>query len=91
MAEERITFDEPHERLTAIASLALDAIESQVEREELRVVIVIVDATSDPTRSGIGIKGYENPGLVFADLFQQLKAIGATMGTEVKIAPLGRG
>jgi hypothetical protein len=91
MADEHVTIDEPHDHLTEIAGLALGKIEPEVKREGLRAIVLVVDPGVNPKRVGTGFEGYEEPAEAFFDLYAQLKALGAVMGTEVVIAPLHQG
>ena len=92
MAEERISYDEPHEELTRLANVALVATSGSPEwGEGLRMQALVVDTSLDPHHCGVGMEGYDDTRDAFIDLLQQLRAFGKVLGLQVMIVPMGRG
>jgi hypothetical protein len=92
MADERVSYDEPHEELTRLAEVALIATSGSPEwREGMRMIAIVVDAEQQPHRAGLSLEGYEDTRDAFIDVLENLRSLGKVLGMQVMIAPLGRG
>src|SRR5215471_3742014 len=59
MADERMTEDEPHDVLTGLCEVAIDALQADPRWQREWQIIVLVDT---PEKGGIGMHGYESNG-----------------------------
>lgn len=91
MAEEKLSFGDPHDPLTMLCDTAIKSVETAVDQLGYRLMVIVVDPSTEPERSGTGLSGYDHPAVALADMLQQCKALAHTMGREVMVAPLNRG
>ena len=74
---------EPHNELTRIANLAVDALDGQGVR-------AIVMVTSEDGRGGMAISGYHDDNEAMVDLIMQIRAIFEANGKTFTIVPMER-
>jgi hypothetical protein len=76
---------EPHDRLTRICDVGIDAMEGHPEYgEDVRVVILL----SDEEGGGVVIHGYERDTDAVVDLLMHLRAIMRANGKDLQIHAL---
>lgn len=83
MADERTTWDEPHDRLTRIAAHVGSTLEAAPDYRPGDRSIVFV---SDHDRSGIGLFNYDDQTEAMTDLLMHLQAIFRSVGKRMDIA-----
>lgn len=82
MSNVRRTDHVPHDRLTRLANVAVDAIEADGEHEDGDRAIILLD---DGTKGGIVLHGYHAPEDVIADLVAHIRAIAESSGIDVRV------
>lgn len=87
MSDERRT-EEPHDRLTRLADVAIRAFEADPEYRDGDKCIVFLD---NGQRGGLVLHGYENDADAMVDLLIHLRAIFRANGKDLMIATLGEG
>ena len=90
MADEKRSEDVPHNRITRLANVALDAVQRD-EGYDGEKVIVFLDGQD---MGGIGMSGYDDDTEAMVNLFMHLRAIFAANGKELSLFPIkqaGRG
>jgi len=90
VADEKRSEDVPHNRITRLANVALDAVQRD-EGYDGEKVIVFLDGQD---MGGIGMSGYDDDTEAMVNLFMHLRAIFAANGKELSLFPIkqaGRG
>jgi hypothetical protein len=82
------TEGEPHDRLTRLSNVAIEAIQTHSEYREGDKAIILIDTGQ---RGGIGLAGYENTLDAFGDLMIHAKALAESHGVTVMVVPVGQG
>jgi hypothetical protein len=83
----KLTEDEPHDDLTRLGNLVLEALEGRGDTEDVRAVVMLfrkVDETTDQV--GTAIRGYEDNGAeAAADMLVALQGIFAANGLTLNV------
>jgi hypothetical protein len=92
------TEGEPHDRLTRLSNVAIDAIQADPEHRDDKAIILLASGptatsrrpifwTHTGERGGIGLMGYENTLDAFADLIIHAKALAELHGKTLLLMP----
>lgn len=80
--------EEPHDRLTRLADVAIRALAADPEYLDGDKVIVFLD---NGQRGGLVLHGYDSDADAISDLLLHLRAIFRANGKDLMIAALGEG
>lgn len=95
MSDETLSYNEPHDELTAIAGTGVDAAGEVADGGD-RIIVLVTRADGEGVRCGVAVWGYEGePGeeavSLLTDLLIQTKGVARAYGKDVLIAPLRKG
>ena len=90
MSKEKLTFDEPHDALTELCNVGLEAVMSQSEPGD-RIIVMVMRRGETVTNAGLALNGYEDESQLLTDMLLQTKSVARVYGRDVLIAPLRRG
>jgi hypothetical protein len=76
--------DQPHDHLTELVNIGLQAILEATEGEELWIAVMI----NDGSNGGIVLHGYEEGIDAFEDVVKHLNAIAASAGMKLTLIPM---
>lgn len=87
--EVKVTFGEPHNRLTRMCDAMATTLDEHPENPEKNVKAIIL--VNDEENNGIVMHGYDEAGDAMVDLLLHMKAIFAANGKRVMFAPIHEG
>lgn len=90
MTKPKLSYDEPHDDLTELAAVGLEALIAAAQEGD-RLVCFVLRRDGRKMRSGLALNGYDGHDQLLADMLAQTQAVAHTAGKAVLIAPLRKG